>query len=87
MEDEGERNPEGGIELSGRLNIDDANEEYRLSLPKDGWDTVGGLVLDLRGGVPEVGDVLTTDRYRITVTRMDGRRIEDVLVEPLASVK
>jgi putative hemolysin len=87
LEDEGERTAEGGIELSGRLNIDDVNEEYRLSLPKDGWDTVGGLVLDLRGGVPEVGDVLTTDRYRITVTRMDGRRIEDVLVEPLASVK
>jgi putative hemolysin len=83
VEDEGERSAEGGIELSGRLNIDDANEEYRLALPKDGWDTVGGLVLDLRGGVPEVGDVLTTDRYRLTVTRMDGRRIEDVLVEPL----
>jgi CBS domain containing-hemolysin-like protein len=87
LEDEGERTAEGGIELSGRLNIDDVNEEYRLALPKDGWDTVGGLVLDLKGGVPEVGDVLTTDRYRITVTRMDGRRIEDVLVEPLASVK
>jgi putative hemolysin len=87
LEDEGERTAEGGIELSGRLNIDDVNEEYRLSLPKDGWDTVGGLVLDLRGGVPEVGDILTTDRYRITVTRMEGRRIEDVLVEPLTSVK
>ncbi len=85
--EDAQRTAGGAIELSGRLNIDDANEEYRLSLPKDGWDTVGGLVLDLRGGVPEVGDVLTTDRYRITVTRMDGRRIEDVLVEPLASVK
>jgi CBS domain containing-hemolysin-like protein len=85
VEDEVERNVGGGIELSGRLNIDDANDEYRLSLPKDGWDTVGGLVLDLRGGVPEVGDVLQTDRYRLTVMRMDGRRIEEVLVEPLVS--
>jgi magnesium and cobalt transporter len=85
VEDDGERTVGGGVELSGRLNIDDANDEYRLSLPKDGWDTVGGLVLDLRGGVPEVGDVLQTDRYRLTVTRMDGRRIEEVLVEPLVS--
>ena len=82
VEDDAERTVEGGIELSGRLNIDDANDEYGLELPKDGWDTVGGLVLDLRGGVPEVGDVLTTERYRLTVTRMDGRRIEEVLVEP-----
>jgi CBS domain containing-hemolysin-like protein len=82
-DDEAERNLEGGIEISGRLNIDDANDEYGLDLPKDGWDTVGGLVLDLKGGVPEVGDVLLTDRYRLTVVRMDGRRIEEVLVEPV----
>ena len=72
-----------GIELSGRLNIDDANDEYGLDLPKDGWDTVGGLVLDLAGGVPDVGDVFATERYRLTVVRMDGRRVEEVLVEPL----
>ena len=72
-----------GITLSGRLNIDDANMEYGLALPKDGWDTVGGLVLDLAGGVPEVGDAHETADYRLTVVRMDGRRIEEVLVEPL----
>ncbi|HEY1761287.1 MAG TPA: hemolysin family protein [Acidimicrobiales bacterium] len=83
VDDDAERTVEGGIELSGRLNIDDANDEYGLALPKDGWDTVGGLVLDLKGGVPDVGDVLTTERYRLTVTRMDGRRIEEVLVEPI----
>jgi len=82
-DDDNVRSIEGGIELSGRLNIDDANEEYGLALPKDGWDTVGGLVLDLAGGVPNVGDILTTDHYRLTVVRMDGRRIEEVLVEPL----
>ena len=48
VEDDAERTLEGGIELSGRLNIDDANDEYGLALPKDGWDTVGGLVLDLK---------------------------------------
>jgi CBS domain containing-hemolysin-like protein len=77
------RTLEGGVEISGRLNIDDANDEFALDLPKDGWDTVGGLVLDLAGGVPAVGDVLATDRYRLTVVRMDGRRVEVVRVEPL----
>jgi len=84
-EEDNDQSIEGGIELSGRLNIDDANEEYDLDLPKDGWDTVGGLVLDLAGGVPNVGDVLTTDNYRLTVVRMEGRRVEEVLVEPLAT--
>ncbi|HQT99572.1 MAG TPA: hemolysin family protein [Acidimicrobiales bacterium] len=79
-----DRTIEEGIELSGRLNIDDANEEFGLALEKDGWDTVGGLVLDLAGGVPEVGDVYATHHYRLTVMRMEGRRIETVLVEPRA---
>ena len=74
---------ERGLTLSGRLNIDDANDEYALSLAKDGWDTVGGLVLDLAGGVPQVGDTFDTGEYRLTVVRMDGRRIEEVRVEPL----
>ena len=80
-----EQSIEAGISLSGRLNIDDANVEFDLALPKDGWDTVGGLVLDLAGGVPENGDVFATNDYRLTVVRMDGRRIEEVLVEPLGS--
>ncbi len=83
-DDDKDHSIDADIKLSGRLNIDDANEAFGLALPKDGWDTVGGLVLDLRGGVPSVGDVLTTGRYRLTVVRMDGRRIEEVLVEPLA---
>ena len=75
----------GAITLSGRLNIDDANLDYNLSLPKDGWDTIGGLVLDLAGGVPEVGEQLYTRDYRLTVTRLDGRRVEEVRVEQVES--
>ncbi len=75
----------GAITLSGRLNIDDANLDYDLSLPKDGWDTIGGLVLDLAGGVPEVGEELYTRDYRLTVTRLDGRRVEEVRVEQVES--
>jgi putative hemolysin len=82
-EEDEDQTIEHGIELSGRMNIDDANDDYGLALPKDGWDTVGGLVLDLAGGVPEVGDVYATAHYRLTVLRLDGRRIEEVRVEPL----
>jgi CBS domain containing-hemolysin-like protein len=71
----------GQLALSGRLNIDDVNDEYGLALPKDGWDTVGGLILDLAGGVPTEGDVFDLTPYRFTVVRMDGRRVEEVLIE------
>ncbi len=86
-EDDVEQTIEQGLELSGRLNIDDANVEYGLALPKDGWDTIGGLVMDLAGGVPEVGAVFTTHHYRLTVLRLDGRRVEEVLVQPLVDAE
>lgn len=72
---------DSGLVVSGRLNIDDANDDFGIDLPKDGWDTVGGLVLDLAGGVPNVGDSFVVKNFKLTVLRMDGRRIEDVLVE------
>lgn len=78
------RSRAAGITLSGRLNINDANDEYELNLPRDGWDTVGGLVLDLAGGVPAVGDAFVTGHYRLTVLRVHGRRIEEVRVEHLS---
>jgi putative hemolysin len=87
VQDEDDQTIEEGLILSGRLNIDDANDEYGLSLPKDGWDTVGGLVLDLAGGVPGTGDVYTTDHYQLTVVRLVGRRIEEVRVEPLSELE
>jgi CBS domain containing-hemolysin-like protein len=40
--------------------------------------------MDLAGGVPDVGDVFTTKHYRLTVVRLDGRRVEEVRVQPLA---
>jgi len=71
----------GAMVISGRLNIDDADEEYGLDLPKGGWDTVGGLIMDLAGGVPDVGASFVSDQYRFTVRRVDGRRVEEVEVE------
>ena len=81
LDDDVERLDAQRLVVSGRLNIDDVNVEYDLDLPKDGWDTVGGLVLDLAGGVPDQGDILEVDGYVLTVVRMDGRRIEEVLIE------
>ncbi|HEY5302906.1 MAG TPA: hemolysin family protein [Acidimicrobiales bacterium] len=81
QDDDVEMIPGTGLVVSGRLNIDDVNNEYDLDLPKDGWDTVGGLVLDLAGGVPTKGDVFEVAPYILTVVRMEGRRIEEVLIE------
>lgn len=60
--------------LSKLLNIDVDDEDA---------DTVGGLVLGLLGHVPDVGESVEIGRWHFTVLKVEGRRIEQVRVDPV----
>jgi len=50
-------------------------------LPDDrDFETVAGLVLDEMGTLPDVGDVMSYEGWRIEIVDLDGRRIDQVLV-------
>jgi putative hemolysin len=61
-------------------NVDDLNEEHDLHLPTGDWDSLGGLVFATLARVPEVGDDVEIDGYRLVVEKMDGRRIAKVRI-------
>ena len=76
----------GGARVSGSLTIDDANDLLSLQLPEGEFDTVSGLLLADLGRMAVVGDVAISDGARLTVERVQGRRIMRVrieLVEPV----
>jgi putative hemolysin len=65
----------GQAVLSGRLRIEEVNEEVGTDLPQDmGFETVGGLVLHMLGHVPRRGDTVTWGAVRLTVLRASERR-------------
>jgi putative hemolysin len=68
--------------VSGRLDIDDLNDEMNLDLPTDENDTVGGLIYSALGRVPLVGDEVRMEEQGVTfnVIVMAGRRISSVRV-------
>ena len=70
--------------VNARHNVDDVNERQQLDLPLGSYDTVAGLVLDLSGGVPEVGEVFPAGQYAITVDKMDRHRVEQVSIQLIA---
>ncbi len=72
---------DGVVVVSGKMSIDEVDELLEVPLPKGSWDTVGGLALDLAGGVPEEGQVLTSPPFRFTVERVEGRRVQRVRIE------
>jgi CBS domain containing-hemolysin-like protein len=72
----------GVLRVSARLKVDEVNELVDAHLPSGAWDTVGGLVFDLLGHVPVVGESVTVDGVRLVADRVDGRRVERVLIMP-----
>jgi CBS domain containing-hemolysin-like protein len=53
--------------LDAKTDIDDINVELELELPKERYDTVGGLVLKSLGRIPEVGEKVTVGRVTFEV--------------------
>jgi putative hemolysin len=77
-----ERMANGDVRVSGRLSLDEANEELGFQLPDGDWDTVAGLLFTQLGHVPEPGESIECDGYVITAELLDGRRIERVRITP-----
>lgn len=55
--------------------IEDFNARFGADFPDDEYDTIGGLVTDAMGHLPETGEELTLGRFAFRVARADGRRV------------
>jgi CBS domain containing-hemolysin-like protein len=76
-----ERGEDGSVLVSAAYSVDDADELLDAQLPHGPWDTVGGLMLDLVGRVPDPGDSVEVDGFRLTAVDVRGRRIGRVRIE------
>jgi CBS domain containing-hemolysin-like protein len=71
---------EGIYRVSGKTSIDDVNEMLDVELPDEEWDTVGGLVLDIFGKIPDAGDEQEFQGLRFRAAEVQGRRVATVVI-------
>jgi len=65
--------------LSGLQRPDEVQAAIGVDLPEGAdYETVAGLIVQLLGRLPEVGDQVSVPGARLTVERMDGRRIDRI---------
>lgn len=64
--------------VSGLLRDDEVAEATGFRMPAGEYETLAGLVLALLGRIPDVGDEVRVDGWRITVMLMDKHRIADL---------
>jgi putative hemolysin len=67
-----------GFRMDAGLAISDINEELELDIPEGDYQTLAGFILDRLGSIPEVGDVMEFDDFRITIKAMERVKIEEV---------
>jgi CBS domain containing-hemolysin-like protein len=64
--------------ISGLLRADEVADAVGFVMPEGDYETVAGLVLERLGRIPTVGDEIELPGWRLTVTRMDRRRIAEL---------
>ncbi|MBZ4398927.1 hemolysin family protein [Myxococcus sp. MISCRS1] len=79
--------PGGRFELPGTAQLDDLEERLDVSFDLDEDEegevtTIAGFLMSKLGRVPEKGDSLRLDMWRILVEEVDGPRVVRVVVEP-----
>jgi putative hemolysin len=79
-----EQLPNGSWRVPGRTPIDELNDLLSVDLPREEWDTVGGLVFNALGHVPVEGECVWADGLEFCAERVQGRRIVSVLITPHA---
>ena len=69
--------------LDAKVSIDALNEEFKVELEAEGFDTVGGLVLHQLGRIASAGDEIQVNGLLFSVLATLGRRIQKIKVTQL----
>ena len=77
---------DGSSLVDGLMPLDEFVHYFEINLVDDedrvGFHTVGGLIFDLAGHIPRIGNYFHWYGYRLEVIDMDGNRVDQLLVSP-----
>jgi putative hemolysin len=71
--------------VAGRVPLDDLSEALHHEFAHEDVSTVGGLIFSVLGRIPQAGEELRLNGFRVVVERVVRRRIERVYFERLES--
>jgi len=74
---------DGSILVNARVSLDDFDERFGVSLPRNGYDSLGGFIIHFLGRVPKKGEEISHQGLRMRIHGGDQKRITRVLVVPL----
>ncbi len=76
---------DGVWEIAGSAPIEDVSEVLGLSLEREEYDTLNGLIFHTLGQLPSEGEELTTEELCIKVVAIEDHQVKIALVEKVKS--
>ncbi|MCI0475368.1 MAG: hemolysin family protein [Anaerolineales bacterium] len=68
-------------QVDAQMRVEEANEQLRLHLPEDEeYTTIAGYILHTLRRIPKEGEQLVVGNIKLTVTKLDGPKIEQIQV-------
>ena len=70
--------------VEGSINLDDFNDQLETNIDSEDYESLGGLIIEHLDRHPNKVDCVTIDNCRLSVIKMDDKRIDlvKVVVEP-----
>jgi CBS domain containing-hemolysin-like protein len=68
---------DGEFILSGRLELDELNENFNLEFPEnENFETLAGFILSHYESIPKINTVITVDQYQFKILKATNTKIE-----------
>ncbi len=71
---------DGSVIVDARLPIEELEEHFQITVERDMFDTVGGLIFHLTGRIPRTGEEVAAGDIHLTVLDADERKIRRVRI-------
>jgi CBS domain containing-hemolysin-like protein len=68
------------------ISISEFNDFFKVSLDDEEFETVGGFMFGVFEHVPEVGESIDVDGWKLATEELDGRRIVRIRVSPIVPI-
>ena len=67
---------DGRFTVQANTELEEFNAYFKCDMPSSSYDTIGGLVSQKAGKIPQQGEEITLISFNFKVLRSDGRRIK-----------
>jgi putative hemolysin len=68
------------LTVKASIDVEDFAEETGIHLPEGDYHTLGGFVFHQLGRLPRKGESVSHGEHRFVVSRMEGRRVSEIVV-------